>query len=643
MTRARWPGLQPRVRRAHRLLGVLRRGRGHLGQRLGRLRRRRPGSAGSGGGVCSLIRPLPALPLRSFPVWRPGARCVPGAGVPALARRPAWLSTLRARPASLPPAISRPSSSAGTVGGRKPVILPFVHDRDPVRQRVDLVEFRRDDQHRHAVIALLDDAPVHELDRAHVQPAGRLAGHEHLVLLPELPGQDHLLLVAAGQRAHRRGRRAGPDVEFTDQLGRPAGHRAEVEPDPRRERRLVVLVQHHVVGHREVADQPVFLPVLRNVGHAGPEPLGRRGAGQVPAAQSDAPRGGGPQSHQRLAQLGLPVALHPGHAQDLSRPDLEGHPVHPDPAGLVGHRQVGHVQDHLAGLGLLLADPQLHVPADHQGGELVFGGRRWPLADHRAPPQHGDRVGDGLDFLELVRDEHDRGAARRELPDDPEQVLGLSRGQHRGRLVEDQHGRVPDQCLDDLDPLLDAHRQVLHQRVRVYLQAVAVRQLAHLPPRPAPVKQAAELGHGREETQEARATIGQASPVSSMPRVTFSATVNTGTSMKCWCTIPIPAAMASFGESEADRLAVDQDLALVGLQQSVQHVHQGGLARAVLAEQGVDLTRSDRQVDPVVGHQRAEPLGDAPQLKFHFGPLVPSAAHPPASPSPGAVWQRCAR
>src|SRR5579859_1907774 len=38
------------------------------------------------------------------------------------------------------------------------------------------------------------------------------------------------------------------------------------------------------------------------------------------------------------------------------------------------------------------------------------------------------------------------------------------------------------------------------------------------------------------------------SPVSSMPRVTFSATVNTGTSMKCWCTIPMPAAMASFGE-----------------------------------------------------------------------------------------------
>ena len=36
--------------------------------------------------------------------------------------------------------------------------------------------------------------------------------------------------------------------------------------------------------------------------------------------------------------------------------------------------------------------------------------------------------------------------------------------------------------------------------------------------------------------------------VGSWPRVTFSATVNTGTSMKCWCTMPIRAAMASLGE-----------------------------------------------------------------------------------------------
>ena len=37
-------------------------------------------------------------------------------------------------------------------------------------------------------------------------------------------------------------------------------------------------------------------------------------------------------------------------------------------------------------------------------------------------------------------------------------------------------------------------------------------------------------------------------PVGSTPNTTFSATVNTGTSMKCWWTMPIPAAIASAGE-----------------------------------------------------------------------------------------------
>src|SRR5262249_44377121 len=71
---------------------------------------------------------------------------------------------------------------------------------------------------------------------------------------------------------------------------------------------------------------------------------------------------------------------------------------------------------------------------------------------------------------------------------------------------------------------------------------------------------------------------------------------------------------------EAPRMAVDQDLARVGLQQPVEHVHQGGLARAVLAEQGVDLAGLDDQIDLVVGDQIAEALRDAAQLEFQGDP-----------------------
>ncbi len=48
----------------------------------------------------------------------------------------------------------------------------------------------------------------------------------------------------------------------------------------------------------------------------------------------------------------------------------------------------------------------------------------------------------------------------------------------------------------------------------------------------------------------ARSSSSTPSRVGSMPRTMFSATVITGISMKCWCTIPIPATIASFAEAK---------------------------------------------------------------------------------------------
>ena len=58
--------------------------------------------------------------------------------------------------------------------------------------------------------------------------------------------------------------------------------------------------------------------------------------------------------------------------------------------------------------------------------------------------------------------------------------------------------------------------------------------------------------------------------------------------MKCWNTMPMPTLIASVGEREADRLAVDGDGALVGLLHAVEDLHQRRLAGAVLADEGVD-------------------------------------------------------
>ena len=85
-------------------------------------------------------------------------------------------------------------------------------------------------------------------------------------------------------------------------------------------------------------------------------------------------------------------------------------------------------------------------------------------------------------------------------------------------------------------------------------------------------------------------------------------------SMKCWWTMPMPAAMASAGLRKCDLAAVEQDRALVGAVLAVEGLHQRRLAGAVLADDGVHLAAADPQLDVAVGDDAGEALGDAAQL-----------------------------
>ena len=91
--------------------------------------------------------------------------------------------------------------------------------------------------------------------------------------------------------------------------------------------------------------------------------------------------------------------------------------------------------------------------------------------------------------------------------------------------------------------------------------------------------------------------------------------------MKCWWIIPIPWRMASAGERIATGSPVEPDLALVGSVQAVEDPHEGALAGAVLAEEGVHLAGADIEVDVVVGEHPGEALGDAAHLQEREPPL----------------------
>ena len=95
----------------------------------------------------------------------------------------------------------------------------------------------------------------------------------------------------------------------------------------------------------------------------------------------------------------------------------------------------------------------------------------------------------------------------------------------------------------------------------------------------------------------------------------FSATVITGISMKCWCTMPIPRAIASLAELNATGLPLMTDLARVGPVEAVEDVHQRRLAGPVLAEERVHLAAPQVEVDVVVRDDARELLADAAHLE----------------------------
>ena len=93
----------------------------------------------------------------------------------------------------------------------------------------------------------------------------------------------------------------------------------------------------------------------------------------------------------------------------------------------------------------------------------------------------------------------------------------------------------------------------------------------------------------------------------------FSATVITGMSMKCWCTIPIALRDGVLSADwNVDRLRRRTRISpSSGLVEAVEDVHERRLARAVLSEERVHLSAPEVEVDVVVRERSRELLRDA--------------------------------
>ena len=182
------------------------------------------------------------------------------------------------------------------------------------------------------------------------------------------------------------------------------------------------------------------------------------------AVNGDAARGRRGKAETSLRDLGAAGPDEPGHADDLACPKRERDVRE----GAVPSQSLD-AQDFPAGRSLrALGKHAFERTADHHADDLrprhVRGGPR-----RHMPPvaQDRDRVGDERQFLEPVRDEQDRGSALAQVARNAEELLGLRRGQRRGRFVEDQELRISGQRTSDLDELKFSDGKLGDKRARV--------------------------------------------------------------------------------------------------------------------------------------------------------------------------------
>ena len=225
--------------------------------------------------------------------------------------------------------------------------------------------------------------------------------------------------------------------------------------------------------------------------------------------------------------------------------------------------------------------------ADHHVRHFLrVGVLREHVAHELAVAQHGHAVAERLDLVHLVRDDDDGLAVVAHAAQDGEELVRLLRGEHGGRLVEDEDIRAAVERLDDLDRLLLGHGHVIDLLIRVELEAVALADAADARGRGLEIELFIEAERdvlsGGEDVDQLEVLVDHADAV----------------------TVGIARG------ADDDLLAVDEDLSLVGEVNAREHVHERGLAAAVFAEQRKDLAPVNIQPDAVIGDDCAEALGD---------------------------------
>ena len=249
----------------------------------------------------------------------------------------------------------------------------------------------------------------------------------------------------------------------------------------------------------------------------------------------------------------------------------------------------GRLDDLVAGREDVLDGPARHQLDQLARRRLVDGEAG---GDGAAVLEDGDPVADLADLLEPVRDVDDGDALGGEVADDAEQVVDLALVEHGGRLVQDEQPGVVGEGARHADDLLRGGREPADRAGRLDLGV------------PEPGEQLAR-------TADRLPALAEAGGAELVAEEDVLGDAEVGDEVELLVDRGDPEVHRGLRRRQRDRLALPQDLALVGLVARGEDLDQGRLAGAVLAEQAVHLPRAHLELDPSEREHSGEPLDDA--------------------------------
>ena len=359
-----------------------------------------------------------------------------------------------------------------------------------------------------------------------------------------------------------------------------------------------MLVVRHVGDERvEVHAQPGKdaggAPLFRHQGKAVADGLDAAGVAHLLATHANHACTGLADAEERLHNVGALGTHQPGNAQNLAPTQVEGHILD---GRLVTGRQPPNLQHDLGRLVGLLREALAQFTTDHHLDDIIEGQTRdRSRVDPLAVAQDGDLIADAEDLVHLVRDVDDPAAAILQLLNDAEEMVDLLLGQRGGGLVHDDDLRVVRERLGDLDHLHLRNRQIGHLLARIHVDAQLVEDRLRV---------AVHLGMIDEEP-----LLG----IAPQPEVVHHRHLRHQVQLLVHHGNAV--LQRFLRGAERDRTATEQDLACIGTVDAEQALEQRGLARAVLAHQGMHGMGSDLQLRIVQRLDAGKALIDAAHLQ----------------------------